>query len=51
MAAYPVSDPVDPVDVHATIYHSLGLDPHTVLHDRSGQPWPISTGKALTPLL
>ncbi|MDZ4687662.1 MAG: DUF1501 domain-containing protein [Planctomycetaceae bacterium] len=51
IAAYPISDPVDPVDIHATIYHCLGIDPQTTIHDRSGQPWHVSTGKVLTTLL
>ncbi len=46
-AAYPVSDPIDPVDVQATIYHSLGLDPHQLIYDRAGRPWEISSGRVI----
>jgi hypothetical protein len=30
--------PVSPKDVLATAYHLLGIDPHTLLHDRTGRP-------------
>jgi hypothetical protein len=50
--AYPVSDPVTPQDVAATIYHSLGLDPETRLPDRLGRPVEIgSGGKVISPIL
>jgi hypothetical protein len=51
IAAYPVADPVDPVDIHATMFRSLGIDPHTVIQDLSGQPWQICTGNVLTRLM
>ena len=44
IGAYPKSDPVDPVDVHATVYHLMGLDPEHVIHDPLGRPFPICTG-------
>jgi hypothetical protein len=51
IGAYPSADPVDPVDVHATLYHCMGLDPEQVVYDRLGRPFPLSTGRVLTPLL
>ena len=33
-AAWPVDGPVRPADICATIYHQLGLDPDTIVHDR-----------------
>ena len=51
VGAYPSADPVDPADVHATVYHCLGLDPGQVVHDQLGRPYPISTGRPLAPLL
>jgi hypothetical protein len=33
--------PVSPKDVLATAYHLLGIDPHTLLHDRTGRPHPL----------
>jgi hypothetical protein len=50
IGAYPASEPVDPVDVHATIYHCMGLDPGQVVHDHLRRPLPISTGRVLTSL-
>jgi hypothetical protein len=47
LAAYPVSDPIDPVDVHATLYHAMGLDPALHWRDNLGRPWPLSTGKVI----
>lgn len=43
-AAYPVSDPVHPSELVATIYHLLGIDPHMIVHDRLGRPFPIARG-------
>jgi hypothetical protein len=50
-AAYPTTPPVDPVDLHATIYHALGVDPHARIVDALGRPWEICTGRVLTELL
>ncbi|MBI4602120.1 MAG: DUF1501 domain-containing protein [Planctomycetes bacterium] len=33
--AVPKSDPVDPVDIQATLYHCLGLDPGLVMYDHN----------------
>lgn len=43
-AAYPKDHPVCPADVCATIYECLGIDPETLIHDRTGRPQPISLG-------
>jgi uncharacterized protein (DUF1501 family) len=47
IGAYPTSDPIDPVDVHATLYHVMGLDPAQHLRDHLDRPWPLSTGKVV----
>jgi hypothetical protein len=36
-----VDRPVSPKDILATVYHLLGIDPHTLLHDRTGRPMPL----------
>jgi hypothetical protein len=46
--AYPASDPVRPEDLAATIFHLLGLDPHTEIHDALNKPIPIAKGSVLT---
>jgi hypothetical protein len=51
IGAYPASDPVDPVDLHATLYHCLGLDPEQTMDDHLGRPYPLSTGRVLTSLV
>lgn len=33
--------PVSPKDILATAYHLLGIDPHTLLSDRTGRPVPL----------
>jgi hypothetical protein len=33
--------PVSPKDILATAYHLLGIDPHTMLTDRTGRPHPL----------
>jgi uncharacterized protein (DUF1501 family) len=43
-AAYVNDHPVSPGDIVATIYHLLGVNPHTLIHDLSGRPFPISHG-------
>jgi uncharacterized protein (DUF1501 family) len=43
-AAIPVDNPVRPADVCATIYQCLGIDPDTVVHDRSNRPHKIAQG-------
>ena len=51
IGAYPVRDLVDPVDIHATLYHCLGLDPRAHIRDYEGRPWQISNGRVLSELL
>lgn len=43
-AAYPVTNPVHPSDLVATVYHLLGIDPHLEVRDRLGRPFPIARG-------
>src|SRR5262249_18451128 len=47
IGAYPASDPVDPVDIHATMYHSMGLSPEQPMHDHLRRPYPICTGRVV----
>jgi uncharacterized protein (DUF1501 family) len=51
IGAYPTSDAVDPVDVHATIYHCLGLDPEATMRDHLQRPYPLTTGKVIEGLV
>jgi hypothetical protein len=47
-----VERPVSPKDILATLYHLLGIDPHTLLTDRSGRPLPlVPDGAVVTEML
>ncbi|MFO0929282.1 MAG: DUF1501 domain-containing protein [Gemmataceae bacterium] len=44
--------PVSPKDILTTLYHVLGIDPHTEIHDRVGRPVPVGgSGRVRTDLL
>jgi hypothetical protein len=45
------STPVSPKDIQATIYHLLGIDPHYVIHDALGRPFPIAGRGVVRPEL
>lgn len=45
--AFPATNPCGPPDVHATIFHALGIDPKSELRDMLNRPFPISDGKVL----
>ncbi len=51
IGAFPADHPLDPVDIHATMYHCLGLDPERLIHDHLGRPYPLSTGQPVMELL
>jgi hypothetical protein len=50
-ASYPAIDPVRPDDLAATVYHLLGIDPHTEVRTAAGRPVLISEGKPVTNIL
>jgi len=43
-------DPVSPGDLAATIFWAFGIDPETLIHDRSDRPHPIARGKPVVAL-
>ncbi len=45
--AYPSSDPLRPDDLAATLFHLLGIDPKTEIHDAGNRPLPISAGEVI----
>ncbi len=51
IGAYPSSEPVDPVDIHATIYQCMGLAPEQTIYDSLRRPFPLCTGRTLTGIL
>jgi uncharacterized protein (DUF1501 family) len=50
-AAYPTDRPHDPKDLAATIYHLLGVDPQTVVVDRTGRPYSLVIGRPIEGIL
>jgi hypothetical protein len=51
IAAYPIDNPVDPVDIHATLYHCLGLHPEQMMTDQLQRPQPLCTGRVISALV
>ena len=50
-AAYPTEDKVTQAEIAATIYHLLGLEAETRVHDKLNRPWPIALGEPIDKLL
>jgi uncharacterized protein (DUF1501 family) len=48
---YPAIDPVLPDDLAATMFHLLGIDPHTEVTDPLNRPLPIARGEPIAGLL
>jgi hypothetical protein len=51
IGAYPTSNPVTPQDLIATLYHCLGVDPHTTIYDLHHRPYVLVDGNPLQTLL
>ena len=47
LGAFPHAHPCGPPDIHATIFHLLGLSPRTEIRDPLGRAFPISDGEVL----
>jgi hypothetical protein len=47
IGAFPLSPPISPNDLGATIYLVLGLDAATELHDSLGRPLRLSNGSVI----
>jgi uncharacterized protein (DUF1501 family) len=50
IGALPVSNPVGPPDIAATMFAALGVDPSGHYTDPTGRPFPITTGKPIAAL-
>jgi len=50
-AAYPATNPHDPKDFVATLYHLLGVPPATTITDATGRPHFVIIGKPIWPLI
>lgn len=49
-AAYPATTPYSPDDLGATVYHALGVDPHSEVRDRLDRPVQLNRGEVIRPL-
>jgi uncharacterized protein (DUF1501 family) len=45
--AFPHTFPCGPNDLHATVFHALGISREAVLYDRLGRPHPLTDGRPL----
>jgi len=50
-AAEPATNPTPPVDLTATIYHLLGVDPRLEIRDRLGRPLTLCEGNVIEGIL
>ncbi|MDG1897762.1 MAG: DUF1501 domain-containing protein [Fuerstiella sp.] len=47
IGGYPVTTPWHPNDIGATVYNSLGIDPESTIHDRTGRPNRLNHGRVM----
>jgi hypothetical protein len=47
IGGYPQDGRVSPQDLTATIFSTLGLDPHAVVHDTLERPIQVSRGEVI----
>jgi uncharacterized protein (DUF1501 family) len=50
-ASAPLENPVHPRDLLATIYHSVGIDPNTIVYNHLNQPRELVKGQVVTKIL
>ncbi len=50
-ASAPLENPVHPAELLATIYHSFGIDPETIVYNHLNQPRELVKAQAVTALL
>jgi hypothetical protein len=50
-ASAPLDNPVHPTDLLATIYHSLGIDPGTIMYNHLNQPRELVQGNVISGIL
>ena len=51
IGGFPGDRPVSPGDLTATIYHCLGIEPRTEVHDQNGRPFFISSGNPIADII
>ena len=51
IGAYPTTPPVRPQELMATVYHCLGIDPHTTIYDLMQRPLTLMEGEPVRAIL
>jgi hypothetical protein len=51
IAGYPKDGKLEPSDLAATIFHCLGIDPHSEIQDQFGRPLPVARGSVIRQLV
>jgi hypothetical protein len=51
IGAYPTANPVSPQELLATVYHCLGVDPHTTIYDLQDRPYPLVEAQPIEGLI
>ena len=51
IGARPDRDPVRPDDLAATMFHLLGIDPQTEVHDANDRPLTIAGGRPISGII
>ena len=51
IGAFPREGKADPTDIHATLYHCLGIDPGQEIHDLSNRPHQLCAGQVIESVL
>jgi uncharacterized protein (DUF1501 family) len=52
IGGYPISRPITPADIHATVFKALGYDPHAITYyTADGRPTLLSEGMAISEIL
>jgi hypothetical protein len=51
IGAYPTTNPVYPQDLMATVYQSLGIDPHATIYDLQHRPLTLMEGEPVRAIL
>lgn len=46
----PAENPVHPIELLATVYHAMGIDPHTMVNNHLGQPRELVQAQPVLPL-
>ena len=47
----PAENPVHPIQILATVYHALGIDPHTIVYNHLNQPRELVKGEVISGVL